>query len=224
MSSTEDDGIQKTQKLDQSQSTGMTKKAKDSRSLFTREFEKLQTITNNKRPRSPSPMQENADNSIDDCFKSQNKECSCKSEYKKLKIYIKNLRSEINVKLDNHFNSFKEMISSFPNKLAADDQYPHELWYNDINLLDYGAPNIQKYISKLMDELYSEQEMGESYVIDGASTSKKKALDLERLLKIRDAVYIKYRVPNGKKNEYWEIVKDKACRKCLDVAKKIRIK
>ena len=57
--------------------------AKDSRSLFTREFEKLRTFTNNKRPSSPSPIEENVDNSIDDCFKSQNKECSCKSEYKK---------------------------------------------------------------------------------------------------------------------------------------------
>ena len=36
-----------------------------------------------------------------------------------------------------------------------------------------------------MEELYSLEELAESYVIDGNSTSKKKPLDLERLHKIR---------------------------------------
>ena len=36
-----------------------------------------------------------------------------------------------------------------------------------------------------MDELFTEEEMAESYVIDGASTSKKKQLDLEKLHKIK---------------------------------------
>lgn len=96
-----------------------------------------------------------------------------------------------------------------------------------------------------MDILYTDEEMSKSYVIEGASTSKKEPLDLERLHKIRgnffstifinncsffkinfhlDAVFIKYRVPNHKKNEFYEIVKARACRKCLDTAKEFKKK
>ncbi|CAF1047658.1 unnamed protein product [Brachionus calyciflorus] len=191
------------------------------------EIEKLQNINSKKRSRFEDLSSESNENGGNE--KQQNlidTELSS-NEYKKLKKDIEDLKANINEK----FESLKIIISNLNSKETS--EYPTELWFNGINLLDYGASNIQKYtvrftksrshcISKLMEELYSLEELAESYVIDGNSTSKKKPLDLERLHKIRDAVYIKYRVPSNRRNEYWEIVKDKAIRKCLDATKKLK--
>ncbi|CAF0919568.1 unnamed protein product [Brachionus calyciflorus] len=192
VSSTEDDDKQSEKTPVQSRNKLIT--VKDSKGILDRELEKFRNLNSQKRQRSLSPVNENTNISKNNIRNGENNENLTSSEYKKIKCEIENLRTEIN----DHFNKLKELITSSQNQQANDVQSTNELWYDDINLLDFGASNIQKYISKLMDKLYTEEEMAEK------------------------AVYIKYRVPNGKKNEYWELVKDKAARKCLDVAKKIR--
>jgi hypothetical protein len=81
--------------------------------------------------------------------------------------------------------------------------------HGDINLLDFDARDLKAYVSLLIKKLYSPDELARSYVIDGKSTSKKQALDLERLKKIRGM---------STKNEFYSSVHFKVffLRCCID--------
>ncbi|CAF0980089.1 unnamed protein product [Brachionus calyciflorus] len=112
-----------------------------------------------------------------------NQESQILNESEKIKKIAKDSQSL----LDREFEKIRKIANKRQRSLSRisehgtsedqDDQRKDKLssseykkWYNEINLLDFGASYIQKYISKLMDKLYTEDEMGESYVIDGTST------------------------------------------------------
>ena len=53
--------------------------------------------------------------------------------------------------------------------------------YKGKNLLSIRAATFTKYVKNVAAVLFSREELAESYVIEGPSTSKRKPLDSERL-------------------------------------------
>ncbi|CAF1102891.1 unnamed protein product [Brachionus calyciflorus] len=134
---------------------------------------------------------------IDDCNEISvenstisNSDCD---DIKKLKADLEELKTDI--------SDIKSMLSQVLHNQNNCNQntIPTELVFNGINLLSITASSMSKYITTLMDRLYSKKELRKSYVIEGSSNSKRLPLDLERLKAIKNAVFIKYRVPEDKK-------------------------
>ncbi len=92
------------------------------------------------------------------------------------------------------------------------------IWENK-NLLDYNASSFSKYTTLLMKVLFTEEEMAEGFLIEGASTSKKTPLDLERVDVILRATVKKYNVEDHKVPIFVEKVKKIIKTKCTDMRK-----
>ena len=92
-----------------------------------------------------------------------------------------------------------------------------------MNLLSaaFNASSFNKYAIGLFNIMFTETEQAEGFIIDGASSSKKKPLDQTRLNLLYSAVVAKYGAEGDKKIELINDVKRILKTKCSDTKKKL---
>ena len=57
--------------------------------------------------------------------------------------------------------------------------------YNGKNLVDISASNTTKYVTQIMDLMFTKEELANGYIIEGNSRSKRDALDIGKIELLR---------------------------------------
>jgi hypothetical protein len=61
--------------------------------------------------------------------------------------------------------------------------------FENINLINFSAQSRKKYVTLLMEILFTQKERSEGYIIEGKSTSQRKPLDLARVKLLKGKIY-----------------------------------
>jgi len=81
---------------------------------------------------------------------------------------------------------------------------------------------MNKWVCTVMKQIYSKDELSESYVCDDNSKSKFKQIDKQRMGLLNEALQIKYRIPAHEINNVWKKMKAVAGRVCIETRKKLK--
>ena len=57
--------------------------------------------------------------------------------------------------------------------------------FNNQNLVDVSESSTAKYVTQVMDILFTKDELSNGYIIEGSSWSKREALDLSKIELLR---------------------------------------
>ena len=98
----------------------------------------------------------------------------------------------------------------------ANNEPKQEVMHNGKNLVAIHASAMNKYFTTLMTILFTEEELKSGLIIEKGSKSKRDALDNERVNKLKEALFIKYNVPELKREIIWKSMSEVAKRKCRD--------
>ena len=78
---------------------------------------------------------------------------------------------------------------------------------------------MNKYTTKLMKILFTQEELEDGYIIEGKSSSKRKALDEERVELLKQAIKIKFEIDDLEWEKTWYEMKKVACGTCSAATK-----
>ena len=79
---------------------------------------------------------------------------------------------------------------------------------------------MKKYTNTVLKTLFTKSELQNGYIIEGTSSSQKEALDINRINMLKDAIKLKYKIPELSWQKTWKELKIKANRVCSDAKKK----
>ena len=57
--------------------------------------------------------------------------------------------------------------------------------YNDKNLVDVSASSTSKYVTQVMDILFTKDELSNGYIVEGNSRSKREPLEMSKIELLR---------------------------------------
>ena len=87
-------------------------------------------------------------------------------------------------------------------------------------MLAIDANSMKKYTNTVLKTLFTKSELQNGYIIEGTSSSQKEALDLERINLLKEAIRLKYKIPELTWQKTWKELKIRANRVCSDAKKK----
>ena len=90
------------------------------------------------------------------------------------------------------------------------------------NLLAIHASCINKYTTTVMKVLFTTTEREHGYIIEGNSSSKKTALDQDRVELLKQAIRMKYKIKDLEWESYWAKLKKVACGTCAAASKNLK--
>jgi hypothetical protein len=92
------------------------------------------------------------------------------------------------------FDQMKEMrdlVRSLQKNTKKDEsKWVEEIMYNGLNLLDIWASQQNKYVTALMEALFTPEEMDKAYIKEGEHQSTRTNLDPERIKLLKRAFYL----------------------------------
>ncbi|CAF0817570.1 unnamed protein product [Brachionus calyciflorus] len=146
------------------------------------------------------------------------------NEFEKLTQLSKKRTREPSIEKSETEELFEEMIENKSilsdlvknNGNRPSEEGKKQVMYNNKNLVDVSASSTAKYVTQVMDILFTKDELSNGYIIEGSSRSKREALDLSKIELLRDAFFIKFNICESKQSETYDWIKTKAKRKCLD--------
>ena len=83
--------------------------------------------------------------------------------------------------IQNNIIELNKNIAKSINKSESSEIFLDKILYNGKNLIRIPASQFNKYITALMEVLFSEDELAKGYIIEGKSTSERTPLDLDRV-------------------------------------------
>ncbi len=93
------------------------------------------------------------------------------------------------------------------------------MWQGE-NLIHVNASAPNKYVTCLMEKLFTHEERLNGYIVEGASTTERNHLDNEKIAILKLAVINKYKAVANDVDQFWKAMKRTANRKCLDTKPK----
>jgi len=108
------------------------------------------------------------------------------------KILVENLTAE-NKQLKESINATKESVETIATKAGkkkSEDSFKTEIIYKNKNLLDVHASSISKYVTKLMEILFTKDELFDGYIKAENSNSKRTDLDKDRVLILQGTLHL----------------------------------
>ncbi|CAF1125879.1 unnamed protein product [Brachionus calyciflorus] len=128
---------------------------------------------------------------------------------------------ELKVKIDQMLKMVTELLERSRKKGRSND-WPAEIMWNGKNLLDIPASSWNKYLTALMDVLFTKDEMKTGVVILPGEITKstRPRLSEEKCELLKKCAIAKARPSNDKIEETWKNAKLIANHKCIDSNKK----
>ncbi|RNA38750.1 hypothetical protein BpHYR1_037104 [Brachionus plicatilis] len=122
------------------------------------------------------------------------------------------------IEIKSNLLDLKNILCEFVqnNNRTLNDSGKKEVIYNGKNLVDISASNTTKYVTQIMDLMFTKEELANGYIIEGNSRSKRDALDIGKIELLRDAFFTKYNIPGSNQDETYKWIKSRAKRKCQD--------
>ena len=99
---------------------------------------------------------------------------------------------EIILSLETKVDSLVETVESLSTKAAKSksaEGFLTEVLFQNQNLIDIHASSMSKYVTRLMEILFTSEERKVGYIIEEGSTSKRTALDENRVKILKGEVF-----------------------------------